>query len=49
METLSAGHPPAPQEDSLFLAEKDSWLAKYSPGKLRYKRVQEFKKMQGFA
>jgi len=24
-------------------------LAKYEPGKLRYKRVQEYKKMQGFA
>ena len=49
METLNAGQPPAPQDDSLFLVEKDTWLAKYTPGKLRYKRVQEYKKMQGFA
>jgi phosphatidylserine/phosphatidylglycerophosphate/cardiolipin synthase-like enzyme len=45
----NSGQPTAGQEDSLFLAEDDTWLAKYAPGKLRFKRLQEFKKMQGFA
>jgi phosphatidylserine/phosphatidylglycerophosphate/cardiolipin synthase-like enzyme len=49
METLNTSQPAAPQEDSLMLAEDDTWLAKYAPGKLRFKRVQEYKKMQGFA
>jgi len=49
METLNTGQPPAPQQDSLMLTENDTWLAKYAPGKLRFKRVQEYKKMQGFA
>ena len=49
METLNAGQPPAPQDDSLFFVEEDTWLTKYAPGKLRFKRVQEYKKMQGFA
>jgi phosphatidylserine/phosphatidylglycerophosphate/cardiolipin synthase-like enzyme len=47
-EALS-GQPAANQEDSLMLAEDDSWLTKYAPGKLRFKRVQMFKQMQGFA
>ena len=49
VETLTTGRPPAPLEDSLFLLENDTWLAKYASGTLRHKRVQEYKKMQGFA
>jgi phosphatidylserine/phosphatidylglycerophosphate/cardiolipin synthase-like enzyme len=32
-------------EDSLFLAPNDSWLSKYKPGSLRYKRVMLFRKI----
>jgi phosphatidylserine/phosphatidylglycerophosphate/cardiolipin synthase-like enzyme len=35
------------QEASLFLREKDDWLQKYQPGKLRYKRVQILRGMKG--
>jgi hypothetical protein len=49
VEALNESQPPAAQEASLFLAEDDQWLTKYTPGKLRYKRVQQYKKMQGFA
>lgn len=49
MEKLGVSQPPASKDDSLFLVPKDTWLAKYAPGTLRYKRVQEYKKMQGFA
>jgi len=36
-----------PQENSLFLSPTDDWLKKYQEGKLRYKRVKMFCKMQG--
>jgi phosphatidylserine/phosphatidylglycerophosphate/cardiolipin synthase-like enzyme len=32
METLNAGQPPAPQEDSLMLAEDDSWVSEILAG-----------------
>lgn len=48
-EALSAVQPPGNQEASLMLAEDDTWLAKYAPGKLRFKRVRMFTQMQGFA
>jgi phosphatidylserine/phosphatidylglycerophosphate/cardiolipin synthase-like enzyme len=48
-EAMSGGQPANNQGDSLMLAENDTWLAKYAPGKLRFKRVQMFKQMQGFA
>jgi phosphatidylserine/phosphatidylglycerophosphate/cardiolipin synthase-like enzyme len=32
---------------SLFLAEDDSWLAKYAPGTLRSKRVEAYVNMAG--
>ena len=41
-----AGVPP-PKDGSLELTEDDSWLQKYAPGKLRFKRVQLFVKMKG--
>lgn len=33
------------KDNSLFLVSDDSWLEKYKPGKLRYKRVKMFTKM----
>lgn len=36
-------------EGSLKLEPNDSWLEKYKEGKLRYKRVEMFTKMEGFA
>jgi len=45
-EELHNKKTPSPTaSDSLFLAPNDSWLAKYKPGKLRYKRVKMFTKM----
>ncbi len=35
------------KEYSLFLSSTDKWLSKYEEGKLRYKRVKMFCKMQG--
>jgi phosphatidylserine/phosphatidylglycerophosphate/cardiolipin synthase-like enzyme len=35
-------------KNSLFLSPDDSWLKKYEPGKLRYKRVEMFIKMEGY-
>ena len=34
-------------ENNLFLFPTDEWLGKYKQGKLRYKRVKVFCKMQG--
>lgn len=36
-----------PDESQLFLSPDDSWLEKYTPGKLRLKRVQMFANMKG--
>jgi len=36
-----------PSDDSLFLISDDSWLDKYKPGKLRMKRLDIFRKMEG--
>lgn len=33
---------------NLFLQEDDKWLEKYNTGTFLYKRVEVFKKMQGF-
>ena len=41
-----AGEPP-PKDGSLELTEDDTWLKKYARGKLRFKRVQVFVKMNG--
>jgi hypothetical protein len=35
-------------DDSRFLAEDDSWRAKYKPGSLRAKRLALFSSMEGF-
>lgn len=35
-------------DSSLFLKPNDTWLKKYEEGKLRYKRVDMFTKMEGF-
>jgi len=35
------------ESESLFLQTDDSWLGKYEPGKLRYKRVDMLTKMEG--
>lgn len=35
-------------DTSLYLRPNDSWLSKYEEGKLRYKRVDMFSKMDGF-
>jgi phosphatidylserine/phosphatidylglycerophosphate/cardiolipin synthase-like enzyme len=45
-QARKAGVPP-PKDGSLELTEDDSWLQKYAPGKLRFKRVQIFVKMKG--
>lgn len=45
-QARKAGVPP-PKDGSLELTEDDSWLQKYAPGKLRFKRVQLFVKMKG--
>jgi phosphatidylserine/phosphatidylglycerophosphate/cardiolipin synthase-like enzyme len=45
-QARKAGVPP-PIDGSLELTEDDSWLQKYAPGKLRFKRVQLFVKMKG--
>jgi phosphatidylserine/phosphatidylglycerophosphate/cardiolipin synthase-like enzyme len=37
----------ASSDASLFLAEDDSWIAKYQPGKLKQKRLDLFAKMKG--
>lgn len=49
VEALGNAQPVANQGDSLMLAEDDSWLGNYAPGKLRFKRVQAFAQMEGFA
>lgn len=35
-------------DDKLFLSPNDNWLENYTEGKLRYKRVEMFAKMEGF-
>jgi len=35
------------ESESLFLKPDDSWLEKYAPGKLRYKRIDMLSKMEG--
>jgi phosphatidylserine/phosphatidylglycerophosphate/cardiolipin synthase-like enzyme len=35
-------------EQTLFLAEKDEWIKKYKPGSLKRKRVDMFRRMDGF-
>jgi phosphatidylserine/phosphatidylglycerophosphate/cardiolipin synthase-like enzyme len=42
-----AGRPPT-ADDSRFLAEDDSWRAKYAPGSLRAKRLAVWQSMAGF-
>lgn len=41
----STKHNEESKDSSLFLAPDDSWLSKYEKGKLRYKRVMMFRKM----
>jgi hypothetical protein len=45
MEQVLRETPDANQDASLFLAEDDSWLQKYTPGTLRSKRVDMFASM----
>jgi phosphatidylserine/phosphatidylglycerophosphate/cardiolipin synthase-like enzyme len=47
--TRADGHGEGRPGFSLFLSERDDWLAKYAHGKLRHKRVTAFTKMRGFA
>jgi phosphatidylserine/phosphatidylglycerophosphate/cardiolipin synthase-like enzyme len=44
----TAGEPQSVLDDSLFLAEDDSWERKYAPGSLKAKRLALYEAMTGF-